>query len=530
LERALDHLRTHLSERGVALGALALIGLLETQSQTQISPILVTTINSGVLTQTGVVVVKSGLSFSKLVLLTGTALLILGLYPIFHRPVQPAPTAAPVEAAQPRQTREPMFSAPSPTPVDSVAPTPIPQPAQGHDFRLFLVDAQTQQPVSGAKVIFWAQPDDRSENRLDIQWTTNGYAFTHWTNDCEGFIADVQCENYAMTRIQWKRELNILPVPDAWTLQLEPATPIGGIVVDTDGQPIASANIKAWSSGDFFICLPGTHQPTVSHPLGWMSDLTTSTDSNGRWQINTLARSVLDAQLIVLIDHPDYTGDRSDLHTGQPKEDLRRLEFRSVLQRNDRRQITGVVLDASGTPLPNAEVTDGTLFNNPGQCIVGDHHVVTDTNGTFLLVTKPDVKGKAILTAKAPGFAPKTETWSGSPITIQLQAGHPLKLHVVGPTGDPVAGIRAETTHYQDRSTHCEFHSVSDAQGEVLWNDLPNEPLLITFFSDLEDFQSLVGQVVEPSEQERSFNLLSSLNEVATRFGVPPLLSRSRRG
>lgn len=507
VERALTRLRDILVKRGVAISLVALAGAMEMNAQAQVPAGLATQI-------AGQSVAKAGAGLAWLspaviigvVVLLGVALFVLPRLDYALSKVSAATENTVASTASPQQASERLDLATNSVAVDV------------RRFTLPIVDAETRQPLAAASVTFWVGYDERSQRRIgERMWASNGPVRMTWTNDCLRFLAQVECEGYADTWVEWTREQGVLPVPDSWTLLMERAPTIGGVVLDEQGNPVPSAVIKVWMFGDLSVTVPGTKQPTLTHPARMISnDITAKTDAGGRWAIRRIASAVQNGRITVVVEHPDFLTDRSDTKPGNQLPALQAETYRSVLRRQKILAVSGVVRDPAGNPLSGARVTDGTLYSNPGTTTVGDQHLTTDTNGAFSF--KAGSGSKIHVTAKADGFAARTVSWSGEPLDIMLQPGRTLRLRVVNPDGEPIEGIRAQSAQFQhtggsetNQSTYYQLEANTDADGRVEWPDVPNEPLLFTFFSDLPDYITRVGDVLQPDEQEQTIVITPAL-------------------
>lgn len=513
VERALTRLRGCLAKRGIAIGVVALAGAMELNAQAQVSPGLVSQIAGHAAAQAGAAAgATAWLAWLKPAVIVGAAALICAVAILLPRAdkqstVQPVPTGPTVSvvAATQATASEP----------DTATNRPA---AEVRQFMLNIVDAETHLPLTGASATFWVGYDEHSQQRIDERaWASNGPVRVTWTNDCLRFHVQVECEGYADTYIEWAREQGVLPVPESWTLLMERAPTIGGVVVDEQGSPVPSASVAVWVSGELTITVPGTKQPTLSYPARIIdNNVTAQTDANGCWAIRRIARAVQNIGMTIVVTHPDYLYDRSDLKPGNSLPALQAETYRSVLKRQESVTVTGIVRDPAGNPLPHAQVTDGTLFSKPGTFIEGDQRLTTDTNGAFSFSAGSGAK--IHVTAKADGFAAKTVAWSGQPLAITLQPGRTLHLRVVNPDGNPIAGVRAQSTQFQhtggsetNQSTYYQLEATTDADGRVEWADVPNEPLLFTFWADLPDYNSRVGEVLQPDELEQTIVLTPAL-------------------
>ena len=92
---------------------------------------------------------------------------------------------------------------------------------------------------------------------------------------------------FADTRVRWQRPLGDI-IPTNYVLRVERAAPIGGTVIDADGNPVPDATV-AWN-----LSVPDASvaRSPITHEL-YGTTYQTTTDQAGRWQINRIAGPII---------------------------------------------------------------------------------------------------------------------------------------------------------------------------------------------------------------------------------------------
>jgi hypothetical protein len=101
-------------------------------------------------------------------------------------------------------------------------------------------------------------------------------------------------------------------------------------------------------------------------------------------------------------------------------------------------KLTGVVLDERGAPVPQA------LVKAWGGSVAAEKIVTADDEGRYIVERVAPTANR--VTAWARGFDPSTvvfpRTDPATALDLELRASRPIRGHVVGPKGQPVAGAR----------------------------------------------------------------------------------------
>ena len=85
-------------------------------------------------------------------------------------------------------------------------------------------------------------------------------------------------------------------------LRMARAVPIGGLVVDPDGNPVAGAQVAFNNQPD-----PASVKRPQSDDFGWPFWITATTDAQGRWEIDRIGKEAI-RSMYGSASHSDYVG------------------------------------------------------------------------------------------------------------------------------------------------------------------------------------------------------------------------------
>ena len=283
----------------------------------------------------------------------------------------------------------------------------------------------------------------------------------------------LQCvlEGFAHTRLTWDPDKGN-PIPKQRTVRLERAMRIGGKVVDSNKNPVPGATV-IWNQR----AAPSERASEENCDYG---SIETTTDSNGEWNISGIAPS---AFLLTwgLASHPDFQPVQIRVMPGEPGSNqdvvIRELKaLKHVTRLGPASSLEGMVTEESGSPIAGALVRIGERRMH------GTRETLTSLDGRFMLRGGPT--GKTMLTAEAEGFAAKTLPvvlqQRNEPFRIALTKGVPLRLRVVDTIGTPVPNAtvglnwvpQPGPTQAATR-VDASFEGRTDAEGRTVWEDAP---------------------------------------------------------
>lgn len=141
-------------------------------------------------------------------------------------------------------------------------------------------------------------------------------------------------------------------------------------------------------------------------------------------------------------------------------------------------RVMGVVADAQGKPVPQAQVF---FFDNPESRESRGSYKADDQGRFTFMVAEPTVGALAVL---AKGYMPKYWVTAlegdASPLTIALRRGEPAKGRVRSPDGQPVtnAMVRVESWH---NNPLLRWQTRTDSEGRFTWENAPEDPVRMYF-------------------------------------------------
>jgi hypothetical protein len=242
------------------------------------------------------------------------------------------------------------------------------------------------------------------------------------------------------------------PWPEMSEVRLERGQPIGGLVVDADGKPVAGAAVIP-----FQITPSGTNQFTRQD-----LDLVT-TDTNGKWSAHAPVATA--TNLTMEITHPDFHPATIEAAAAE----LLASRARAALRPHVR--LAGQVRDMLGNPIRDAMVY---LYNEDldtrSSCAV-------DSDGRYKFIILEPSNNSAHLVAIASNFAPtllkSPLNRPASALNLTLFAGKPFTMRLTENDDTPLAGVKV-TLFRWDNSQALPWSTITDEQGRFAWKHAPS--------------------------------------------------------
>jgi Carboxypeptidase regulatory-like domain len=341
---------------------------------------------------------------------------------------------------------------------------PSKQPATERDVRTVffrVVVGSTRQPVAG----------------VTLSASIDGKVVRQQVTDASGRLviplSPVRFDNLTVTARKeglapmkahlWRSAVPELEVPRSFTLTMERATSIGGIVRDEDGRPIDGVSVTPFVTG------PADRAREVLD----LGDAVARTDPEGRWHIDVIPVNFDFGRVRFTCAHPEFLGP-SETSIIQPIPTPAQLLSRSaetVLYRGI--SVVGRVIDSQGRPITEASVRLGNRFWNPA--------TKTDAEGRFRF--RNVAATNTFLTVQATGHAPEARSVRVSdglkPIEFCLGAGRTIQGNVVDPQGRPLAGASVIVSRWDGPRT-LDRLSQTDAEGRFVWDGAPSGQFSLT--------------------------------------------------
>lgn len=266
-------------------------------------------------------------------------------------------------------------------------------------------------------------------------------------------------DGFADTWLNWRLDRGD-QIPLEYTLRLDRAVEIGGLVLNEDHQPVTGAQVGFGTSTDPAIerARPETHA---------VNGFVTTTDQQGRWSLARIAPAVL-RQLQGAASHPEYV--RSQVALASNPEIERQLLARTyAFELGLGFMVRGAVVDTEGLPVPSAalELFHASAGTEPiGDIARSSRRVTNSLDGAFVI--RGTMPGKSRLRVEADGFVPKEMDFeldsNTAPLRVKLEHGYPFRLKVVDQQGRPVPSAGVEFNLATGRVLRH-----TDAEGRLVW-------------------------------------------------------------
>lgn len=364
------------------------------------------------------------------------------------------------------------------TSIEKIAAVPeaLLQPPSSPQQPYVATDGNTAH-AEALEVRFVSALDGKNLGDVRVDYEVNGSARQQTRSDAAGVfripLPPGEIENlrawglkpgFVTQRVQWRRYGDPLKIPQVYEMKLYPAgAPIGGVVVDEQGAPVAGAEVNIWHTG-------GAARWDVFSDIHATTDRVTKTDAEGRWSMDGFAEDL--TGLSIHVTHPHYRRLAMDYRTatGQPYESLRDGTGKAILHHGNI-EVTGRVLDDSGKPVADCAVTVGEdrwgFLDEPNGKSAAD--------GSFkVLLHEPT---QLWMTFEAEGFQPQMQQIDLAlgkiePRQVRLAPGMHLRVRVLDEAGSPVQGARAVANRWRNKRSLW-FEAGTDAEGRFQWRGAP---------------------------------------------------------
>ncbi|HTV62769.1 MAG TPA: sigma-70 family RNA polymerase sigma factor [Verrucomicrobiae bacterium] len=518
VSRALEKLRALLAERGVTLSVILLSGLLAGRAiaaaPAGLAGNMAQLALSGAGAGAGLGLTLLGMTKSPLfiIILVGTAAAMAFLAHWEFRSVHPA--RLPREQLQPIATIGAEVSAPRPasesSPASSIPGSNNVATTNGV-LLLNIVAADVGRPIPNVEVDYWIRKNDNTTQNRQLEATRYGVCKVPVPDDISELELISQSIGFATTRLDWRPDHGE-QIPAAYTLKMERAVLVGGEVVDPDGNPVAGANVH------FEPRPPAPESRPQSDDFPFNFDATT--DARGHWQIYRIGQEPF-GTIHGDAAHPDFVASPFLDFGNDPEAETQLLAGTYVFHLNRAVVVSGVVLDANGQPVANADVLVG---NAPGE--FGARKTKTGNDGTFSVAgCQP---GDNLITAQAAGLAAKSIAVDLSdnncgPFQLTLNPGKVLKLRVVDEDSNPVPDANVmllsqpdvpESSDSAPSAPRIRFKQQTDSEGRMEWDSAPDAEL--TFLVSAPDYMVKRGVKAQPDGIEHVITLEPALTVSGT--------------
>ncbi|MDB6037337.1 MAG: polymerase sigma factor, sigma-70 family, partial [Verrucomicrobiales bacterium] len=455
LERSLEKLRLLLSKRGVKSTASTLATALTAGAVLTAPSILATKVVSAAMTEvtreTTAFSMERILRFLKTKpMIAGMVLALLGGL-IGSRSLSGSASTrivAKVETNSPTVSAAPVLNKQDVVTDASSSPAPSQMLVQ-------VIETETGKPLSRAKAhLFYIRQDGRGETSKGLAGADGIIPVEGIRKPFRGLNMFISAAGHVPRVATWGFGVDM---PAEYTMKLEKATTVGGLVIDEFSKPISGATLS-------FHCRNGSYV-TADH-IGFGPDTNTRTDEDGRWSCNMVPQDL--QNLDIDVTHPLFAKSSVVLHPSSAQANHFTITLSSGID------FKGTVTDIGGNPIESARIREVFIHSDTGRS------TVTDKMGNFeLLHLKP---GEVTLVAEAEAYAAAVQTVqstaSVAALRFQLGPGKVIRGRVSDEEGNAIAGAFVETSRGRNK---IEWSTTTDASGRFEWNSAPTEPLLYSF-------------------------------------------------
>ena len=344
-----------------------------------------------------------------------------------------------------------------------------------------VVAADSGKPIPDVEFDYWLWVNGNVKHRKSLYATRIGVCKVPIPDHTTELSLVSERNGFADTLLDWHADRGE-QIPAQYTLRVARAVPIGGTVVGPDGAPVAGAEV-----GFNNMPVAGSQARPQSDNFGWPFWITATTDSQGRWQINRIGKEALKT-VYGGASHPDFVGTQL-VAPGQQSDVLTQMLAETLVSRLGHAVVArGDVKDPDGNPVPNANVLVGQVAMSGSR--TGNSHA----DGTFSIAGC--IPGTNVITAQAKGFAAATLdvnlTDNSTPFELILRPGNILKLRAADEDGNPVPHADVWLDTFQNISMESkepaapqvEFQRQTDANGRLEWDEAPDGELKFTVSAD----------------------------------------------
>jgi RNA polymerase sigma factor (sigma-70 family) len=345
--------------------------------------------------------------------------------------------------------------------------------APGRTLDLRVVEAKTGRPIPGAKAqLYLSGPsnyaaDDRGHCRIPLPAD-----MPEW----EGFYIGVWKDGYTPIRINSSGRILKEGGLRHYTVELDPALPMGGIVQDERGRPIAGAEVKlvffraiVRRSGD-------SSKSTGYETINFDGYETFVTDARGHWECRLLPETLSDGDYVsIRLSHPDYASDVFEPQNPRPS--IRSLrEKAATLTMREGVPVEGRVLDRHGAPVAGAKVALVWDKKSTGEA----YKTTTDAEGHYRFPHARPVAQAVLIQAEV--FAPaltEFEPRPGASLEARLEPARTIRGRAVDEKGRPVAGASVRADSWRSYQGPFDWEGKTDAEGRFAWAGAPADAVTL---------------------------------------------------
>jgi ankyrin repeat protein/beta-lactamase regulating signal transducer with metallopeptidase domain len=305
----------------------------------------------------------------------------------------------------------------------------------------------------------------------------------------------VRKDGFVPKLVTWNLDQPSFSLPSDFTLKMEKAQAIGGMVKNDDGQPVAGANVVLIIRGSSM----GGMAQQVFNDI-WERRVTT--DKDGKWHFDEAPSDL--RSLSVTLEHPDYiSNERIDARPSD--DDFKQLKALLIAHKGV--SVEGTVTDDKGKPVTGVDV----VFGEAGSGSTTSPNTTTDAAGHFHfggLSIKRTYMLPPILTFTSANYSPEMielKPLAGrQTLQIQLKPGKRLRLRLTDQQGHPIKNVTLVADHWRGHRPFTDIRFQSDNDGLITWDHAPDDPITYVMLTDSYQNQNLI---LQPKDEIQSIQL-----------------------
>ncbi len=386
---------------------------------------------------------------------------------------------------------------------------PVPAPAKVKMF-FHVLDAKTGQPLAGAKIraaMFGIGGEGEGYNLFSGNDGITAIPYPKDPGKNNGMNVFVAAEEHVPMAVNFAGDSRATN----YTIKLDPAMTIGGIVLDEQNQPVSGVKILIQGPG----IVRGQHENVDFQICSMMST------NDGTWSCSYIPYDYTN-EIRLILQKKGFAATFPIVPVAEV--DLNNL----VLMINRGFKVTGQIADSEGQPIIGATIK--TVTGDPAK----RQSARTDENGVFYLTGVPGdsdtqsyrypqletnsngeivVRGLAAdgplhldLSIQAVGFASRTATVNLSAKTnvanFTLSPSKIFRGHVVDEMRHPIPNAIVQTDWNNQGLRAFDWQTRTDVDGQFEWDSAPPGPILYWIEADGYVVQREVPLVADTSDHE----------------------------
>jgi RNA polymerase sigma factor (sigma-70 family) len=364
-------------------------------------------------------------------------------------------------------------SAPQAEVASPVVPAAIDPPHNAGELLLRVVEVQSSAPVANVRLTLVSDTELQQRTTNTFVTDANGAARVTYSTVPEKFWShriEIFRDGYVPKYVSWSefQQDRIEEIPAEYTVRLQSAVTIGGVVLDEQNNPVPDARVV--------FSVPGPVSRSRER-LTLMGDYHSEiTGADGQWTCSHVpARFGMISFKLVhpLFQEKTWMTDSPDAMPFVNVDKIAEADFlagRALMRLKPGLVIAGTVSDESGRPVADARVTQDFEFRRPLRSLL------TDADGSFQF--RNGRPGNLSLTVQAASLAPVVTSVvlsaSVENLRIILPAGRVLRGRVLDGADNPIVGATVEAASpSRDSHVFFQWHAKTDAEGRFAWEAAP---------------------------------------------------------